>query len=872
MAFLHEKIDVLRESGYIADMPSYIPGNLNPAFELRPYQISAFENYITHFESPKCPHPTQVLFHMATGSGKTLIMAGLMLYLYRKGYRNFLFFVNLSNIVKKTEDNFLNTTSNKYLFADEIVIDGERISIKKVENFQATDPDAINICFSTTQGLHTDMWLTKENGISFDDFDDMKTVLISDEAHHLNVTTKRLSKDEEESRHSWEQTVKSIFERNADNVLLEFTATCDLDNQQIYTEYANKIIFDYPLYKFRADLYSKEIKTLRSDMNIMDRALQALVLSQYRLKVFQDNHLSVKPVVLFKAAKIADSKEFMQSFISTIGNLNGSTLERISGLIGNPTMTQAYDYFNKKGITFDMLAQELKEDFSLEHCVSANNDKEADSKQVLLNSLEDVSNPYRAIFEVKKLDEGWDVLNLFDIVRLYETRQSSGKKISPATVSEAQLIGRGARYCPFKIHEEQSKFQRKYDADVENELRICEELYYHCQNDSRYIGELHKALRENGIDLTGTVTRHYILKDDFKQDELYKSGLIFMNDRVVKSREEVTGILPSVRGGVYSVQIATGQSGEDIILEDVEDSLTGSKSKIKLYSTTIAAIAGINYAIVNKALAKFPVFKFNTLKSRFPNLKSTREFIMDENYLGHIKLKIRSKYEEPPIAILCAVVTSVVAKIASSISAIEDEYEGTKEFRAVNIHKVFRDKAVNYTNIVDGGIGVSQNDITVPSPMRIDLKNEDWFTFTDNFGTSEEKAFVSYFKDYVDELKSLYSKVYLMRNERQMHIYSFDGGERFEPDYVLFLQKENTDGFEQLQVFIEPKGTHLLEEDKWKEDFLLQIQKESIPVKTFADDNNYHIWGFHFFNRDKRSAVFSADFETLMDANNLNVL
>lgn len=872
MAFLHEKIDVLRESGYIADMPSYIPGNLNPAFELRPYQISAFENYITHFESPKCPHPTQVLFHMATGSGKTLIMAGLMLYLYRKGYRNFLFFVNLSNIVKKTEDNFLNTTSNKYLFADEIVIDGERISVKKVENFQATDPDAINICFSTTQGLHTDMWLTKENGISFDDFDDMKTVLISDEAHHLNVTTKRLSKDEEESRHSWEQTVKSIFERNADNVLLEFTATCDLDNQQIYTEYANKIIFDYPLYKFRVDLYSKEIKTLRSDMDIMDRALQALVLSQYRLKVFQDNHLSVKPVVLFKSAKIADSKAFLQSFIKTIGTLNGSTLERISGLIDNSTMTQAYDYFNKKGITFDMLAQELKEDFSLEHCVSANNDKEADSKQVLLNSLEDVANPYRAIFEVKKLDEGWDVLNLFDIVRLYETRQSSGKKISPATVSEAQLIGRGARYCPFKIHEEQPKFQRKYDADVENELRICEELYYHCQNDSRYIGELHKALRENGIDLTGTVTRHYILKDDFKQDELYKSGLIFMNDRVVKSREEVTGILPSVRGGVYSVQIATGQSGEDVILEDVEDSLMGSKSKIKLYSTTIATIAGINYAIVNKALAKFPVFKFNTLKSRFPNLKSTREFIMDENYLGHIKLKIRSKYEEPPIAILCAVVTSVVAKIASSISAIEDEYEGTKEFRAVNIHKVFRDKAVNYTNIVDGGIGVSQNDITVPNTMRIDLKNEDWFTFTDNFGTSEEKAFVSYFKDYVDELKSLYSKVYLMRNERQMHIYSFDGGERFEPDYVLFLQKENTDGFEQLQVFIEPKGTHLLEKDKWKEDFLLQIQKESIPVKTFADDNNYHIWGFHFFNCDKRSAVFSEDFKTLLDANNLNVL
>ena len=863
MAFLYTKMDDLREYGYISEMPSCIPNNLNPAFELRPYQIAAFENFITHFESPKCPRPTQVLFHMATGSGKTLIMAGLMLYLYKKGYRNFLFFVNLSTIVKKTEDNFLNAASSKYLFADEIVLDGERIPIKKVNNFQSTDQDAINICFSTTQGLHTDMWFTKENGISFDDFDDVKTVLISDEAHHLNVTTKKPSQKEKDNYHSWEQTVKSIFGRNNENVLLEFTATCDLANPQIRAEYENKIIFDYPLHKFRADLYSKEIKTLRSDMDIMDRAIQALVLSQYRLKVFQDNHLSIKPVVLFKSAKIADSKAFMAAFIEAVKKLNGSTIERISALIDNPTMHQAYDYFSSSGITFDMLAQELREDFSEEHCVSVNDDKEADMKQILLNSLEDASNPYRAIFEVKKLDEGWDVLNLFDIVRLYETRQSGGKSISSATVSEAQLIGRGARYCPFRINDEQPKFQRKYDNDVENELRICEELYYHCQNDSRYIGELHNALREIGIEPDKTITKHYILKDDFKQDDLYKTGLIFLNDRVVKSRSEVKELLPSIRDKIYSVTLATGQSGEDIILDDEQSVAVDGKTKTKLYTTTIGKIANINYAIVNKALAKIPVYKFNTLKSRFPNLKSTREFITSGRYLGNIKIDIRSKYDVPSVTILSTAVTSVLTKIAASISAIEEEYEGTKDFRAVNIHDVFRDKAVNYTNIVDGGIGVSQNDATVPDTMRIDLKGEDWFAFTDNYGTSEEKAFVSYFRDHVDELNSIYSKVYLVRNERQMHIYSFDGGERFEPDYVLFLQKDNADGFEQMQVFIEPKGTHLLESDSWKEDFLLQLKENAIPIKTFVDDNNYHIWGFHFFNRDVRGAEFSADFEML---------
>lgn len=868
MPFLHEKLDVLRENGYSLEMPSYIPFNLNNSFELRPYQIRAFENFITYFESNKCPKPTQVLFHMATGSGKTLIMAGLMLYLYKQGYRNFLFFVNLSTIVKKTEDNFMNPASIKYLFAEDIVLDEERIAVKQVKNFQASDPDAINICFSTTQGLHTDMWLARENGMSFDDFDGKKTVLISDEAHHLNATTKKMTKDEEESYHSWEQTVKNIYDRNKDNVLLEFTATCDLANPYIKAEYEHKIIFDYPLSKFRTDLYSKEIKTLRSDMNIMDRIIQALVLSQYRLKIFQDNHLSIKPVVLLKASKVSDSKEYFEKFNNAIKNLNGQTIERIADLVDDDsTMNSVYSYFKKTGITMDMLAQELREDFSEEHCVSVNDDSEAENLQIMLNTLEDSSNPYRAIFEVKKLDEGWDVLNLFDIVRLYETRQSGGKK-SNATVSEAQLIGRGARYCPFQIDVEQPKYQRKYDNDVDNPLRICEELYYHCQNDSRYITELHNALREIGIEDDKVVTRRYILKEEFKKDDLYKSGIIFLNERVVKSRKDVDGLLPSVRDKVHTIVLATGQSGEDLIMDDSQGH---EDSSIKLYSfnMTIKDVASINYAIVNKALAKNPIYKFNSLKSRFPNLKSTREFIMDGNYLGNIRIELKSKYENPPLSVIASAVQIVISKLAVKISEIGEEYEGTKQFRAVNVRDVFSDKAVNYTKIAEGGIGVSQNDITVPMNMRIDLNEENWFAFTDNFGTSEEKAFVSYFKEHVTELKEKYSKIYLIRNERQIHIYSFNGGERFEPDYVLFLQKDNSDGFEQFQVFIEPKGTHLIENDKWKEDFLLQLRDNAIPIKTFVDDNNYHIWGFHFYNRDKRKAEFDADFHTISNADGI---
>lgn len=858
--FLYEQINEAKHYGQYKEFPTYIQENLNQKFELRPYQIDAFRNFITYFENDSLRRkPTQTLFHMATGSGKTLIMAGLMIYLYKKGYRNFLFFVNLANIVQKTKDNFLNAASSKYLFNDTLLIDGEHVQVKEVRNFQSSDPDAINICFTTTQGLHSDMWMTKENGISFEDFENINVVLISDEAHHLNASTKKMNKDEEESYHSWEDTVKNIFDCSKENILLEFTATCDLGNQLIKASYENKIVFDYPLKKFRQDLYSKEIVTLRSDMDIMDRALQAIVLSQYRLKIFQKYRIGMKPIVLFKAAKIVDSKTFMTAFLEKISRLSGAELERISELIDNSTMNVAYAFFENEGITFDMLAEELKSDFASEHCVSVNEETDLEEKQLLLNSLEDYDNPYRAIFEVRKLDEGWDVLNLFDIVRLYETRQSGGKSISAATVSEAQLIGRGARYCPFTLDKSQPRYQRKFDNDLGNELRICEELYYHCQNDSRYIGELHNALKEIGIDADNVVTRKNVLKDSFVKTPLYKEGYVFINDRKPKSR--INGVLPSIKGSLHYLSLATGLSGEDLVMED--ESPREEKGSTYTTEITFKEVAGLNYAIINKALAKYPSYRFAALKEMYPNLTSMREFITSDDYFGGIRLIIKSKYSTLPVSVLNNAVNIVVKKYSDSISNIQETYEGTREFQAQYIRDIFTSKGCNYTDPHDGCVGVSQSDASVPAKWRLDLSSEEWFAYEDNYGTSEEKAFVSYFKRHYENLKAVYDSVYLVRNERQFHLYSFDGGERFEPDYVIFLRKKKAAGYEQIQVFAEPKGGQLIEKDAWKEEFLLQIEKEGKPVIKFVDDNSYKIWGIHFYNEELRLSDTDEDFKRM---------
>ena len=53
----------------------------------------------------------------------------------------------------------------------------------------------------------------------------------------------------------------------------------------------------------------------------------------------------------------------------------------------------------------------------------------------------------------------------------------------------------------------------------------------------------------------------------------------------------------------------------------------------------------------------------------------------------------------------------------------------------------------------------------------------------------------------------------------------------------------------------------LLSVDKWKEDFLLQIENRGIPTRKFADDNDDRIWGFPFYNENNRMTEFAEAFD-----------
>lgn len=766
---LHEKLttgaEFLGDSDfYQKNIPDCIASNLNPNFQLRPYQFEAFGRFKYYMESyagrPKHT-PTQTLLHMATGSGKTLIMAGLMLYLYEQGYRNFLFFVNSANIINKTRDNFLNATASKYLFNESVQIDNQQIRIKEVDNFQAANPDDINIVFSTIQGLHTRLNMPRENSLTYDDFENEKIVLISDEAHHINAETKKI-KDINQAElfdlNSWESTVNKIFNANNQNILLEFTATADLTNEQILEKYRDKIIFDYPLKSFRLDGYSKEVKVLQSDIQPFDRALQAILLSQFRRKIFEKHGWMIKPVILFKSKTIKDSNAFLEEFITKIKDLKASDLAKIQS---NPNLdtnlVKVFDYFKSNQITLENLALELQEEFAENKCISVNSKDESEQKQIAVNTLEDSDNEYRGVFAVDKLNEGWDVLNLFDIVRLYDTRDAKKGKPGKTTLSEAQLIGRGARYCPFRLENDQPLYQRKYDIlndEKEHDLKLCEELYYHSAYNPHYIQELHTALEEIGIKAKTSRECKLFLKPDFKDKPFYKAGIFFKNERVKYAREDVLGLNASFIETIHKVPLLSGYSQSLTVFEDKKQKQANKKQKdyfIKSFGSNV----------IKKALSKFPEYQFSSLKRFFPHLKSLSEFIESDSCLGKIRIEVEGS--ETVVNNLTQenkldCIIRLLDKLSGQLQAEKVDYKGTKEFKPYMVKDTFTDKTLNIVN--DGNndqeFGIAQGE-TTNQDLYMDLSAKDWFVFNENFGTSEEKYLVKYFDKVIDKLKQKYS-------------------------------------------------------------------------------------------------------------------
>ena len=125
----------------------------------------------------------------------------------------------------------------------------------------------------------------------------------------------------------------------------------------------------------------------------------------------------------------------------------------------------------------------------------------------------------------------------------------------------------------------------------------------------------------------------------------------------------------------------------------------------------------MNYSIVHKALCKYNIFKFNTLQSYFPNLRSIREFITSENYLGGIKIEITSRYEILHRQFFMLPVQMCLARLLTTFLLLRLPMKVQRystQSVSMRFSKTKGAITLLYTMVV---FGYSQNDSSVPASL-----------------------------------------------------------------------------------------------------------------------------------------------------------
>jgi len=434
---------------------------------------------------------------------------------------------------------------------------------------------------------------------------------------------------------------------------------------------------------------------------------------------------------------------------------------------------------------------------------------------------------------------------------MYEERnEEKNGKIGKTTIAEAQLIGRGARYYPFALEKGQNKFTRKYDSDNDNELKVLEELYYHTKEDSRYISELKKALIESGIyeDDSDIVERQLKLKDSFKKSDFYRNAHVVYNLKIEKDNSKVYSLKDlNVRKTNIEFTLSSGKGAVQNVWNEQET------TSLQLTERKAQKVNEMPYHVVRFALTTNPFFYFDKLKVLCPNIKSSDDFIKQDEYLGGFGITFIGEKKH------CDIITNhdylqalkmLLKSIEGEIKQNNAEYEGS-DYTYGNLRDKFFDKTLHINQKTNKERADGQEEF---------LKDKDWYAYNANFGTSEEKKFVEMFAARFDRIKEKFSDIYLIRNEQTLKIYD-EIGRAFEPDFVLFCRRK--DGKENvLQIFIEPKGGHLAAKDKWKEDFLKRIREGKNVVEIGSD--HYNITGVPFYSYNNENE-FAKELESVLN-------
>lgn len=360
-----------------------------------------------------------VCFSLATGVGKTRLMAAIMAYLHRvKKVNNFFVVAPNRTIYEKLKRDFSQQYPEKYVFsglydfvAQPYLIDGDNFNSFNPAQLRIDEPSisSVNIhIFNIAKLTHGRgkeaemarvMRLHEVLGQSYFDF--LRSLpdlcVMMDESHHYHA----------------EQGFGVINDLNP-MIGVEFTATPQIQTGKGKVEFKN-VVYEYSLaHALNDKMYVKEpVVWTRRDFDASQYTEEQLdheklidgiklhIDTKAKLDVYARNYGRpfVKPFVLVVAKDIAHSRQ-IRDFL---------------------TSAEFYDgYYADKVLEIN----------------SKQGKVESDENTELLLGLEHPDNRIEIVIHVDKLKEGWDVTNLYTIVPL---RASASE-----TLTE-QTIGRGLR-------------------------------------------------------------------------------------------------------------------------------------------------------------------------------------------------------------------------------------------------------------------------------------------------------------------------------------------------------------------------------------------------------------------------------------------
>ncbi|GAA9895962.1 DEAD/DEAH box helicase family protein [Helicobacter pylori] len=768
------------------------------------------------------------MFEMATGSGKTLVMAGLILECCKQGYQNFIFFVNSTSILEKTKLNFTDSISSKYLFSENITINDENTEIKSINNLNESQTSAINIYFSTIQGLFSLFTKAKENAISIEDLKDQKLVFLADEAHHLNTETKKKLSDAESSeKRNWESVVKLALGQNKDNLLLEFSATIP-NEKSVKDKYENLKVITYTLKEFSEDKFCKNIYSLSYENKELEtRFLGACVSSLYKELLAQHHNIeNFKPCILFKSERIEDSKENQEHFNAFLENLSPLDLENFFNHSRNAFFKDAKNFFDKQYYTPNLAAL-LQTKFKKSVQINTNNEKELEKGMLLLNSLEDRQNPKRVIFSVDKLNEGWDVLNLFDIVRL---KNKANKK---DTTKDAQLIGRGARYYPFSYNDLKPSsiefYQRKFD--LFNPLSTLERLDYHAVYDSEFIAELNNELQDLGLGFanekqTIPLTPTKNLKCYYASNTKNKNKNLFNKDYTDPVKVKLQSLhVPLFAFGVHEKKV------------DFKEENKGDRT---YYIPHTLDKIPLNYFL--KAL-NVKNLDFKTLKKAFKKHAFNNKVEFIERYISQLKTNFHKNQKFDDNKILLKLAVCIIENLKDTLLKEQEKYNvSALELKEFETH----------------------NKSLSASEFEKDIPCYEWLLFKDmrKLDSDLERDFLNFINDHKEVLDKKFKEWCVLRNDHFTELKVFCNiensdyyGQGFEPDFILFAQT-HSDEFLGFTCYMEAKGEHLEHSNAWKEEFLKMLENAALE----SHNKKLDLKGLPFFTFTNNNRRLNAEF------------